>query len=111
MMQKITMNSQRMGATLWRHLDRNHNNQLTFESLKVTASEVGVSLEEWQWAHLLYWHFHSYKHTLRRDDFLKMLDIQEQRKRATSACKVDMYKIESELFHKAAEDRARNRRI
>lgn len=48
---------------------------------------------------------------MRRDDFLKMLDIQEQRKRATSECKVDMYKLESELYQKAAEDRARNRRI
>lgn len=95
MMQKITMNSHRIGATLWRHLDRNHNNQLTFESLRITAGEVGVKLEEWQWPHLLYWHFHSYKHTLKRDDFLKMLDIQEQRKRVTSECKVDIFKIES----------------
>lgn len=83
-MQKITMNSQMIGATLWRHLDRNHTNQLDFASLKLTANEVGVNLEEWQWTVLLYWHFHSYKHTMRRDDFLKMMDIQEQRKRATS---------------------------
>jgi len=29
-MSNITKNSQRIGAILWRMLDRNHNNQLTY---------------------------------------------------------------------------------
>lgn len=42
---------------------------------------------------------------------MRVLDVHEERKRATSACRIDQFKVETELFKRAEEEKARNDRI
>ena len=63
---------------------------------------MGIDIIEAEWMSYLYWNFHSYKRTINRSDFLRLLDIQDERKRATSACQIDQFKME-QLIYKRAE--------
>lgn len=42
---------------------------------------------------------------------MRLLDIQDERKRATSACQIDQFKLEQQIYKRAQEDRLRTKRI
>jgi hypothetical protein len=65
------------------------------------ADELGLELQGYEWNAFLYWQFHSYKTTINREDFMRVLNVHEERKRATSACRIDQSKVENELFKRA----------
>jgi hypothetical protein len=56
-----------------------------------------VEVSEADWRNFLYWNFHSYKETLRRHDFMRVLDLQNERKRVTSACQIEQFKVSEQL--------------
>ena len=42
---------------------------------------------------------------------MRILNVQETKKRASSACKIEQFKVISEIYKRAEEDRLRNIRI
>jgi hypothetical protein len=42
---------------------------------------------------------------------MRILDTHEERKRATSACKIDQFKLQHDLFKQAEEDRLKALRM
>ena len=84
---------------------------LSVYRLFFSAKEVGILLSEPEWLNFLYWHFHSYKMNINRSDFMRILNIHDKRKRATSACKIDQFKIDQKIYQRAEEDRLRTLRI
>lgn len=100
MMEEITGSSLKIGALLWRCLDRDHVNCVTYEQMENMSKEYGVGVRDQEWKAFVNWHFRSQKKFLRRDDFMAIFDIHIKNKRNGADCNYENF-VQSQIFRKS----------
>ena len=43
--------------------------------INYVAEQYGIDVKKHEWESFLYWHLHSYKQRINRDDFMRVLDL------------------------------------